>query len=281
MLEEALQAQPSADATTTSTPAVEENQKAEEGEIKDAPDGEAKEGEAKEEPKPLSEADKIRQSMQKRIDRQTAASKAREENFRRLETELNELRANAPKADSEPKQEDFDNYDKWQEAVIDHRAKLKADETLATQKESELKDAQQRQAAEVQKEFIAKETTFRAATPDYDRVAKEAVQTMTELGAAGANISLLRDVVMQFDNPPELIYELGKDTNLIEDLVNLPLLKIMRELVKLESALQGTKEEPKQAPKPIKPLGGKGSATKPLSSRSGKEILDWAKGKSK
>lgn len=267
-----------------SAPAAEAKQTVEEGDSKAAPKEaekaeDAKEGEG-EQPKPeLTEAEKIRQQMQKRIDRQTAANKAQQERTRQLEQELETLRAKAPKADDAPKQDDFDSYEEWEQARIKHEAKKLADEQIREAKEQELKQVQERRAAEVRKEFDAKETAFRTATPDYDVVAKDAVDTMMELANAGSDISTLRSMVMQFDNPPEMIYQLGKDTSLIEALVGMEPLKAMKELVKLESALaSAAKEQPKQAPAPIKPTNGKGGV-KPLHEQSGEEILKWVKGK--
>jgi len=252
--------------------------KAEEGDLKapkEADKAVAKEGEG-EKPKPeKSEADKAREAMQKRIDRQTAASKALNERIRQLEQEKAQWEAKAPKAQDEPKQEDFDDYDKWQDAVIEHRSKLRADEKLKAEKEKELKETQERRAAEVRREFETKESAFRTSTPDYDRVAGEAVETVAVLGQAGKDVGPLLNMVMHFENPPEMLYRLGQDINLIEQMVGMPPLQIMRELVKLESA--PVSKEIKQAPEPIEPVRGKGGV-KPLAKRSGKEILEWVKG---
>lgn len=262
-----------------SAPVAEVKQTAEEGDIQEAPKEADKAEEGKEEKPEPTEAEKVKMAMQKRIDRQTAASKALQERTRQLEQELESLKANAPKADDAPKQEDFDNYDDYEKALVEHRAKKIADERIAQAKEQELKETQERRAAEIRRDFDNKEQAFRTSTPDYDSVAKEAVETMTELATAGHNISIMRDLVMQFDNPPEMIYQLGKDTSLIEELVGMQPLQAMRELVKLEIALKSAvKTETQQAPAPIKPVSGKGGV-KPLHEQSGEQILKWAKGK--
>jgi hypothetical protein len=279
MLDQTLEAQLSAN--ETSTPVEEAKQETEQGEIKAASTeaDKAAEGEpAKEEPKELSEADKIRAAMQKRIDRQTAASKAQQERIRQLEQERIELEAKAPKADDTPKQEDFDDYDEWQKAIIEHQAKLKANEIIKADKDKQLKAAQEQQAAEMRRVFDEKEKAFRSTTPDYDRVAGEAVEAIVALANTGVDVAPLRNIVMQFDNPPEMIYQLGKDSTLVETLATMPPLKMMRELVKLELALEGTAKEPAKVPEPIKSVGGSGKS-KDIAQQSPKDVLAWAKKK--
>lgn len=263
-----LEAAPSV-ANEPSAPVAEVNQTTEQGEDKaaqtEATEDGAKEGENKKDEAPISEAEKIRLAMQKRIDRQTAASKALQERIRQLETEREQLSVHAPKVDEAPKQDDFDDYDAWEKATIEYHAKQKANEILKAEKEKELKVAQERQAAEARRQFEQKETAFRATAADYDRVASEAVETMNALANTGVDITGVRDMVMQFDNPPKIIYELGKDTALIEELVSMPPLKAMRELIKLEIALEtNPKQEPKPLPEPIKPINPNGRARKRL-----------------
>jgi chromosome segregation ATPase len=275
--------EPQAEVTTEpSLPTEDVKPKVEEGEAEGTPEAETKEDAAEGEgdnskPEEISELEKTRHAMQKRIDRQTAARKADQEQIRQLNEQLAELRERVPKADDAPKQEDFDSYEDWEQASIEHKAKLRAEEVLQAEKQKELEAVQQRQQAEVRRKFEESEDAFRTTAPDYDHVAKEAVETLNSLQATGVDITPLRDAVMQFDNPPQMIYELGKDTDLIEELVHMAPLKAMRELIKLEIALEGkAKAEPKTAPAPIKPTGGKGSV-KPLAQRSAKEVLEWVK----
>lgn len=256
-----------------SSPVEEAKPNTAEGEIQE-PSQEAETPKPEEAPKAepeLSEVDKVKQAMQKRIDRQTAASKAAQEQLRQLQSEVEALRATAPKADDAPKQDDYKTYEEWEQATIDFKANQKVEERIKSEKEKELKVAQERQAAEVRRQFDEKEKAFRTIATDYDRVAGEAVQTMNELGQAGYNISGLRDVVMTFDNPPEMIYQLGKDTALIEKLVSMPPLAAMYELVKLEIAFKANKTQAKEAPPPIKTLKGTGKVAKALDEMSFEE----------
>lgn len=263
-----------------SAPAADAKPKAEEGEINKAPDEASTEGEGKaEKPKPeLTEVEKVKLAMQKRVDRLTAASKAEAERSRRLEQELAQLKASSTaKADDAPKQDDFDKYEDWEKASIEYHAKKRADELLKAEKEKELQAVRQRQAQEAKRRFDEQCQAFRTQHTDFDAVSREAVEILNTLAQTGVEIGKLESIIMQFENPPQLIYELGKDTSLIEDLVSMEPLKAMKELVKLELALQGTAQaEPKQAPEPIKPTSGKGGA-KPLHMRSGKDVLAWVK----
>lgn len=290
MPDDALQAVAPAPATDTSTPATEVKE-AEKGATgaddadKGSNDDGNKEGEAaKDKPpeKPMTEADKIRAAMQKRIDRQTAASKAQNEQIQRLNAELQRLAASQPQQDKgAPKEDDYNSWEEYDKARVEYEADRRANERLKTEKEAQLKQMQERQALETRKKFEAKEREFQKSAPDYDAVAGEAVAALRDLGAAGHDINALRDIVMQFDNPPQMLYELGKDTNLIDQLVTMQPMAAMRELVKLEIALQGAaKPAENQAPEPIKPVGGR-AGVKALHERSGSEILEWAKGKKK
>jgi chemotaxis protein histidine kinase CheA len=283
MSEQTLEAVQSSAAQEPSAPAADDKVKAEQPAEKAAPDGANGEGDTNGEQAPakeLTEAEKTRAAMQKRIDRQTAANKAQQESISKLTAELNAIKAATPKKDDAPKQDDFASYDEWEKATIDYHAKQRADEILAGEKEKQLKEAQERQAAETRRQFDEKEAAFRNANTDYDTVAGEAASLITELAHAGANIAPLRNMVMVFDNPPEMIYQLGKNPALIEELVGHEPLKLMRELVKFEMTFRGTAQaEAKKVPDPIKPLGGKGGSSKSLDQQSGRDILDWVKKK--
>lgn len=279
MTEQALEAPNSA----PSTPTEEVKQEVVQGEIEAPKEAEApSEQDAAKEPKPEpTEAEKVKQAMQKRIDRQTAAFRAQEERLRQLEGQLTEMAAKAPKVDDAPKQDDYKTYEEWEDATLDYKANKRVQERLKTEKEKELQAAQQKQQQETRRVFEEKENAFRSTAPDYDRVAQEAVTELNTLAQSGVNITGLRDMVMSFDNPPEMLYQLGLNPNLIEELVNMQPTKAMRELVKLEIATKGTaKPEPKRAPSPIESLGSKAGGSKSLSQMSAKEISDWAKGKS-
>lgn len=235
----------------------------------DAPQG--AEGDAKQE-KPLTEAEKIRHATQKRIDRLTAANRATEERAQKLEQQLAELQKRAPTESGEPKESDFDTWEEFEEARVEWKAEKKAEERLKTEREKELQSIKERQHAETQRQFMDKEAKFKAAQPDYDRYAKEAVDTIGLIAKTGVDVTTLRDAVMQFDNPPEMIYHLGKDPTLLEELVTMPPMKVMRELIKLEASF-ATQDTTKAPPAPIKPTAAKGGV-KPLGKLSGREVLE-------
>lgn len=271
-----------ADNAEPSTPVDDVKPSTEEAEPKDdAGDKDGEKEPVKEEPK-LTEAEKIRRAMQKRIDRQTAASKAMQERAERLEREIATYKTTAPKEDSGPKEADFNTWEEYEQARIEHLADKKVSERLKTEREKELKQLQERQLTETRQKFEEKEKSLRSTLKDYDAVSKDAVETMNALANAGNNIVGLRDAVMAFDNPPELIYQLGKDPDMIERLVTLSPLATMRELVKLESALRASSDsngaEDKKPPEPIKGVSSRGGS-RPLHERSGEDILKWVKGK--
>lgn len=234
--------------------------------------------EGEEAPKELTEVEKIRQATQKRIDRLTAASKAKDERLAAAERELQELKAKAPKADDGPKESDYDSWEDFHKAVVEHKANKLASERIAAEKEKEVKALQEQKTAESRKQFMEKAQAFATDNPDFDEVAKQATQIMNEMGQAGANVGMLEGMILGFENPAEMLYHVGKE-GLVEELMTMPPMSAMRELVKMEIALQGAaKKEAPQAPEPIKSTGGKGGS-KSLHERSGKEIMDWLKPK--
>ena len=259
-----LEAAPSV-AQETSAPAADVKQEVVNGEIENAPKDEGKVEEKATEAKPEpTEAEKKAYALQKRIDRQTAASKALQEQNSQLKAQLEQLAAKAPKPDDAPKQDDFDSYEEWHKATVKYEAKLEADNIIKQAKEQELKVVQEQQARETRRQLDEKEAAFRTISPDYDIVLKEASETLDSIALQGINIAPFQQMVLNTDNPPQVIYELGKNPELIESLVNMSPLKAMREIIKMEIALEGTKKEVVSAPEPIKRLSATGKATKAL-----------------
>jgi chromosome segregation ATPase len=242
---------------------------------------EENEAEQKAEPKELTEADKIRQAMQKRIDRKTAATKALENQVSELQKKLGEVeQSNQQKAaDNAPSEDDYDTWEAYQEALIEHKAeqRIKERETAIRKEEIQRKQAelQERKA----KEFNTKVEEFRKAHPDYDEKAdafSDMAQDYARRLGNTPTLQAMSQVILDVDNAPAIIQALGSDPDLMDSLVDMSPVKAAFELFKIHESYSRPKETT-QAPKPITPTKAGSSGRKSLSSMSASELTDWAK----
>ncbi len=229
--------------------------------------------EATEEPKvvELTEADKVKTSMQKRINKQTAKNKAMEEELYRTKRDLEEFQA-SKKNDKAPNEDDFSDLDEYNEAVIKHRVdtevkgKLEADKLSRSQKLQEEKDAI------TQKAFVEKENAFKVNVPDYDDIADVLAETMQDMGNTPV-ITTVGQVIMDSDVAPQLVYELGNNPELLQNMVGMTPVQTARELFKLELGFSKNKVTRKTLPTPIKAVGSNGNFSKELDDMDGGELL--------
>lgn len=212
-----------------------------------------------------SEADKIKAAMQKRIDRLTKRDAERERQLREFQVK----QPAAPNALKEPKEEDYKTYEEFVEARGRYKAEVEYQQKQA-------KEAQERQAAEQtkqieakRKDFEVKEVELRKIHPDYD----EAVAVMNEFVAQAdprsIGTAVFRDVLMDSDNMPALVYHLGKNPDLVESLFTMSPLQIAKTLIKTEMSLA---DAPKQTPQ--KPIPNPPNAISGKSNPSGKPLWE-------
>lgn len=259
-----------ADKAPQSSPAEDVKQEAEEG------DNAEQQSSADEKPKEeLSEADKVRHAMEKRLARKTAAEKAALERVKKLEAQLAEMPKQEDTSDA-PQEDDFDTWEEYDQARIRYEAKKFADKQLREAREAELKRTQQQQQAERQKAFEAKESAFVKANPDY----KEKSSVLNEVFEAHMNVNggttptlqAVATLLAESEVAPALIHHLGGDDTLAEDLLNMSPVDAMREMFKLESAVNAQpKKDEKDLPPPISKTKGKGTV-KSESNMTGAEL---------
>lgn len=247
--------------------------------VKDSGDQQA----AKPEQKELSESDKIKAAMQKRIDN---VIKSRHELQRKYDQLIAEGKKNGSegqsvKDDGAPKEADYKSYEEFLIAKGKYEAKQEFDKQ---EKERAAREKGERDAAELaakNKEFLEKEAEFRKTTPDYDEavgVLNEAIQIVNH---NSGGFQAFREVMLSTEDLPALSYYLGKNPEIIESMMTMRPVEVARTLFKAEiDAAKFKKTEAKTAlPSPIKPVGGKGKSDKSLSDMSGKELLAWMKSK--
>lgn len=218
--------------------------------------------------------EKIQEATQKRFDRKTAANRQLQEELDSANKRLAEFeKSSRNPEDNAPKEEDFDSWDEYQDAVIQHRA-----ETLLQQKEQERLQAEQ-QAKQVQmyeaqqKQYNERVEAFKATKPDFhdkETVVEEIVADAMRNGVTPA-IEMLTQAVLQSENSARIVYELGENPEVLENMLNMTPYEAVRELVKLESKPVDIVKE-KTLPKPIKNNSGTTKTNKSIKNMSSDEF---------
>lgn len=251
--------------TETSEPQQDDKQEGATGEGEQSP-------EPKKEQKPeLTEAEKIKFAMQKRIDRQTARNAQMERELAELRTMIE--KSQPVKQSDEPKEDQFETIEEYLIAKGKYEAKKEYEV-----KESEAKkQAEQREYAEkvakIRQNFEAKETEFRKTTPDYD----DAVAVVNDyIGSApkdSMHVAVFRDFIMESDNPAPLLYRLGKEPDIIESMAEMTPIKFAKALVKLEMEIENApKTTVTKTAAPPTPIKGSTSGQKQLHEMSYQEM---------
>ena len=216
------------------------------------------EEEAKEQ-KPEKQKDKLN----KRFDKVTQRAKDAEAKAVELENRLKEYEARVNpqsepakvQAEGKPQASQFNDAFEYAEAL----AEWSAENALKQ------RDAQEasRKAEEAQKKMMQswneKIAKAKADLPDFDAM----VQSSTIV--VGDEI---RDSILESDVGPQLLYFLASDEDFAKQLTEMPVVKALREIGKLEAKFEAKEEKPRKAekqkeavsrstaPSPIKPLSG-------------------------
>lgn len=251
--------------TETSEPSTDANQ---EGEISES----SKAVEAKPEQKQeLTEAEKIKYGMQKRIDRQTAKNA-------QMEREIAELRSLVEKSQpakqsDEPQENQFETTEEYLIAKGKHEARKEYEAANAKAKQDVEAREYNEKVAKIRQAFEVKETEFRKTTPDYD----DAVSVVNDyIGTApkdSMHVAVFRDFIMESDNPAPLLYRLGRDPEIIESMTEMTPMKFARALVRLEMELENApKQVATKTATPPSPVKGTTSGQKKLDEMSYTEL---------
>lgn len=238
----------------------------------DAPQVEADEGgePAKEQPKELTEVDKVKYAMQKRIDRLTAKAAELERSHIEAVEKLKQFEQ--PKS-SAPNEDDFETTEDYLKAL----GKYEAQQEIEAQKKAEAEEIKNKAYAEKiaakRAAFEAQEAEIRKTTPDYD----EAVQVLNEfvstVNTQTQEFQVFRDVLMDSKNMPAISYELGKNPDLMDKLSKSSPVEIARTLFRLEYDIENRAKPTTQTqPAPPKPVTNSSKTTKSLEEMSYKEL---------
>lgn len=250
---------------------------------KEAPEGEKKEEakpEAKEAPKPEEKKeDPIPKGVQKRIDRAVrekyeaqAEAKMLKERLDRIEQNLQQNhRPDRPIDNSEPRIDNFDDFDKYVAAKAEWIASKKINETL---QERERRAAEERVAAAHYKAVDGWQQRVEQATaelPDFEEVLSSSDVPMSDF---------MRDAIIDSDLGPKVAYWLANNPDEAKKIASMSPLATVKAIGRLEERLESQAKAPKKptsAPAPLTPVGGKASVAKDPGKMSDAEYLEWRK----
>lgn len=170
----------------------------------------------------------------------------------------------APKAPTEPKREQFADYESYLEARTDWIAEQKVEKRLAKERE----ESSRRSATTEQEKAVQK---FKEQA---DAIAKEIEDFQEVMETSDAPLTnAMRDAIYETDIPARVAYHLAKNPDEARRIAALSSARQAVEIGKLEAKLTEAKPEPtppnaepappkpakeaSKAPEPIKPVGGR------------------------
>jgi hypothetical protein len=171
---------------------------------------------------PADAAPKSKSSFQKRIDQITRERETEKRRADALEQRVNALESAAKPADvakqaevpagavgDKPKEEDFQTYAEYSEALVDWKARKIVSETLA---ERDKKDREQKQAEQDREQEVAYEQKIKAGRTKYGDEFEEvfATETFTEIRDAIGDSDVFPDLAMHLVNNPDVLAGLEK-----------------------------------------------------------------------
>lgn len=144
-----------------------------------------------------------------------------------------------------PRQEDFETYEQYEEAVFDHRYQKRAQAERASQEKAAKERAQQQHQSQLDEWIDKGESKY----PDFKRVAQDNDLKITPF-MAGA--------MQESDIGHDVAYHLGQNPKEAARIAKLSPLGQVREIGRLEVKLQTpTQRANTNAPTPTSPVGGK------------------------
>ena len=207
-----------------------------------------------------AEAEKPKDKLNKRFEKVSRRAEEAEAKAREYENRLKEYEARGTEpavkkvVEGKPDASQFNDAFEYAEAL----AEWSAENALKQRDEQEAVRKQQAEQEKITKSWNKKLDKAKAQYSDFDDVVKSA---NTVVG------NEIRDSILESDVGPQLLYFLASDEDFAKKLTEMPVIKALREIGKLEARFE-RKEEPKvataprsKAPEPIKTLsGGKAGA---------------------
>jgi len=251
------------DETADASDASEENDSQDES--LETKDGKASDEDAEEETQVDGEKFKKKNGFKKRIDKLNKRISDRDQEVEYWKKEA--LKGQSSKSESPTHQEvkvegkpladHFDTHEAYVEALTDWKTEQKLNERETKQKETLAKSEHQKSVTQ----FQEKVQSFKDSHDDFD----DLIEDVDDIPMSIA----VEQLIIQSENGPELMYELAKNREEYERICKLSPLAAAREFGKFEARLNksvSSKEKLEikttKAPKPLAPLGSKGSSVK-------------------
>ena len=207
-----------------------------------------------------AEAEKPKDKLNKRFEKVSRKAEEAEAKAREYENRLKEYEARVTEpavkkvVEGKPDASQFNDAFEYAEAL----AEWSAENALKQRDEQEAVRKQQAEQEKITKSWNKKLDKAKAQYSDFDDVVKSANTVVS---------NEIRDSILESDVGPQLLYFLASDEDFAKKLTEMPVIKALKEIGKLEARFE-RKEEPKvataprsKAPEPIKTLsGGKAGA---------------------
>ncbi len=219
---------------------------------------EQSEPEAREEAKETEKSDKSKDKLNKRFDKVTQRAKEAEARASELENRLKEYEArtteppivNKVAGEGKPNASQFNDAFEYAEAL----AEWSAENALKQRDEQEANRKAQDERDKLNKSWVKKLEKAKSEFSDFDEMVKSSTVIVSDP---------IRDSILESDVGPQILYHLASNDDFAKKLTEMPVIKALRELGKLEARFE-RKEEPvvreavtrSKAPSPIKPLTG-------------------------
>lgn len=175
---------------------------------------------------------------------------------------------------SEPKRENFEDYDAFVAAQVEHRARAIAREELARLTQEQQRKAEAARQAKIEQDFAKRMEKMAAEVEDFD----EALQTLDVNFPDG-----FLDAVKESDVGEKVAYYLATHRDEAEKLGQMSPRSAIRELGKLEARLSApaTVNRTTKAPAPMTPVSGASASTKfdPYTDDDMEKYAAWRRGK--
>jgi hypothetical protein len=207
--------------------------------------------------------EKSKEKLNKRFDKvskraQEAEAKAAdlERRLKEYEARVNpEQQAQKPVAEGKPQASQFNDAFEYAEALAEWSAENALKQRDAEEASRKAKEAQEK-VLQSWNEKIAK---AKADLPDFDAMVQSSSVVVSDE---------IRDSILESDVGPQLLYFLASDEDFAKKLTEMPTVKALREIGKLEAKFEAKEEKPpkaekkkeivssSKAPEPIRPLSG-------------------------
>lgn len=174
--------------------------------------------------------------------------------------------AKTAQVEGKPKPESFDTHTEYVEALTDWKTETK----LKERDDKQFKERIDQEQSKIVGTYTERAKAFSEKTADFSDVLAEVDHIPLS--------PVLRDIILNTENGPQLAYELAKNPEEYARIAKLPAIAVAREVGKLEYRLQSSSKASSEladkkitkAPKPLETVGtgGKGSTGKSITDPS-------------